>query len=427
MSAVGKHWKVPFFTIWTGEQISLVGSRAAQFALVWWLTITTGSATVLATATTVALAPQILLGPVAGAYVDRLNRRMVLLVSDSFIALVSLWLAYLFFTGSMQVWHVYVVMLARSFGDVFQWPAMAASTSLMVPQRHLTRVAGLNQMMNGLLSIVGPPLGALLLSLIPLHGVMLVDVGTALFAVVPLCFIAIPQPPKVSMEASARPSVWRDVREGFNYLRSWRGAMALIGGALIFKIALTPAFSLIPLLVRNHFGGGAQQLSLLEAIVGVGMLSGGLLLSAWGGFKRKVYTLLMGLVGVGAGVTALGFVPGSLFPAALGGVFFIGFMIPMTDGPIMAIFQSTIAPHMQGRVFALLGSLVSLSSPLGLAIAGPVSDRLGIQVWFIIAGVLCLLVGISSFFIPAILHIEEHHEALQTAPHPKPATETAAE
>lgn len=427
MTAVFKGWKVPFFTIWTGEQISLVGSRAAQFALVWWLTVTTGSATVLATATTVALAPQILLGPIAGAYVDRLNRRLVLLVSDSFIALVSLWLAYLFLTGSMQVWHVYVVMLARSFGDVFQWPAMAASTSLMVPQRHLTRVAGLNQTMNGLLTIIGPPLGALLLSLIPLHGVMLVDVGTALFAVIPLCFIAIPQPPKVASEASVRPSVWRDVREGFSYLRGWRGAMALIGGALIFKIALTPAFSLIPLLVRNHFGGGAAQLSLLEAIVGVGMVSGGLALSAWGGFRRKVYTLLMGLVGVGMGVTVLGFIPGSLFPAALGGVFFIGFMIPMTDGPIMAIFQTTIAPHMQGRVFALLGSLVSLSSPLGLAIAGPVSDRLGVQVWFLIAGILCLLVGVTSFFIPAILHIEEHHAAVQAAPRAEPVAETAGD
>jgi len=427
MTAVFKGWKAPFFTIWTGEQISLIGSRAAQFALVWWLTVTTGSATVLATATTVALAPQILLGPIAGAYVDRLNRRLVLLVSDSFIALVSLWLAYLFFTGSMQIWHVYVVMLARSFGDVFQWPAMAASTSLMVPQRHLTRVAGLNQTMNGLLSITGPPLGALLLSLIPLHGVMLVDVGTALFAVIPLCFIAIPQPPRVASEASVRPSVWRDVREGFSYLRGWRGAMALIGGALIFKIALTPAFSLIPLLVRNHFGGGAAQLSLLEAIVGVGMVSGGLSLSAWGGFRRKVYTLLMGLVGVGMGVTVLGVIPGSLFPAALGGVFFIGFMIPMTDGPIMAIFQTTIAPHMQGRVFALLGSLVSLSSPLGLAIAGPVSDRLGVQVWFLIAGILCLLVGVTSFFIPAILHIEEHHAAVQAAPHAEPVAETAAD
>jgi MFS transporter, DHA3 family, macrolide efflux protein len=413
MVEVAKNWKSRFFTIWIGEQLSLTGSRAAQFALVWWLTTTTGSATVLATATTVALIPQILLGPLAGAFVDRWNRRMVLLVSDSFIALVSLWLAYMFWSGAMQVWHVYVVMLARSLGDVFQWPAMAASTSLMVPERHLTRVAGLNQTMNGMLTIAGPPLGALLLALLPLHGVMLVDVGTALFAVIPLMFIPIPQPARAEGVGAKMQSVWHDLRDGFRYLRGWPGAVALISGALIFKVALTPAFSLLPLLVKSHFGGGAGELSLLESIAGIGMVTGGLALSAWGGFRRKVLTLLMGLSGVGLGVVALGFTPSYLFPVALGSMFFLGCMIPMTDGPIMAIFQTTIAPNMQGRVFALLGSLVSLSSPLGLAIAGPVSDRLGIQIWFIIAGFLCLSVAFVSFFIPAIMHIEENHTALR--------------
>jgi DHA3 family macrolide efflux protein-like MFS transporter len=360
-------WKRRFFTIWTGQQLSLVGSSAAQFALVWWLTMTTGSATVLATATTVALIPQILLGPLAGAYVDRWNRRLVMLIADSFIALVSLWLAYLFWSGSMQVWHVYIVMLARSLGGVFHWPAMAASTTLMVPERHLTRIAGINQTMNGLLTIVGPPLGALLLALIPLHGVMLVDVGTALFAVVPLLFIAIPQPVRSQASGPKKASIWVDMREGFRYLWGWSGAMALIGGALIFKVALTPAFSLLPLLVRKHFGGGAAQLSLLESVIGVGILLGGLTLSAWGGFKRKVYTMLMGLIGVGIGILVLGLTPGHLFFIALGSMFFVGLMIPLTDGPLMAIFQSTVAPEMQGRVFALLGSLTSISAPLGLA------------------------------------------------------------
>jgi len=412
-------WKRRFFTIWTGQQLSLVGSSAAQFALVWWLTMTTGSATVLATATTVALIPQILLGPLAGAYVDRWNRRLVMLIADSFIALVSLWLAYLFWSGSMQVWHVYIVMLARSLGGVFHWPAMAASTTLMVPERHLTRIAGINQTMNGLLTIVGPPLGALLLALIPLHGVMLVDVGTALFAVVPLLFIAIPQPVRSQANGPKKASIWVDMREGFRYLWGWSGARALIVGALIFKVALTPAFSLVPLLVRSHFGGGAPQLALLDSVVGIGLLLGGLALSVWGGFKRKVYTLLMGVIGVGIGVTVTGFIPADMFFAAIGSVFVIGLMIPMADGPIMAIFQTTVAPEMQGRVFALLGSLVSISSPLGLAIAGPVSDRFGIQIWFVVAGILCIAVGISAFFIPAILHIEENHTA-------KKAVETAS-
>ena len=404
-------WKRRFFTIWTGQQLSLVGSSAAQFALVWWLTMTTGSATVLATATTVALIPQILLGPLAGAYVDRWNRRLVMLIADSFIALVSLWLAYLFWSGSMQVWHVYIVMLARSLGGVFHWPAMAASTTLMVPEKHLTRIAGINQTMNGLLTIVGPPLGALLLALIPLHGVMLVDVGTALFAVIPLLFIAIPQPVRLQTNGSKKASIWVDMREGFRYLWGWSGAMALIGAALIFKVALTPAFSLVPLLVRKHFGGGAPQLALLDSVVGIGLLLGGLTLSVWGGFKRKVYTLLMGVIGVGIGVTITGFIPADMFFAAIGSVFVIGLMIPMADGPIMSIFQSTVAPEMQGRVFALLGSLTSISAPLGLAIAGPVSDRFGIQIWFVVAGILCIAVGISAFFIPAILHIEGNHTA----------------
>ncbi len=418
MAEVKAKWKAPFFTIWTGQQLSLLGSQAAQFALVWWLTTTTGSATVLATATTVALIPQILLGPLAGAYVDRWNRRIVMLLSDSFIALVSLWLAYMFWSGAMQVWHVYIVMLARSLGDVFQWPAMAASTSLMVPEKHLTRVAGMNQTLKGLLIIVGSPLGALLLSLIPLHGVMLVDLGTALFAVAPLLFIAIPQPVRSGGEGSKRPSIWSDLREGFFYLRGWPGAMALIIGALIFKIALTPAFSLVPLLVRSHFGGGAPQLALLDSSVGIGILLGGLALSVWGGFKRKVYTLLMGIIGIGIGVTITGFLPANMFFAAIGSVFVIGLTIPMADGPIMAIFQTTVAPEMQGRVFALLGSLISLSSPLGLAVAGPVSDWLGVQVWFVIAGILCITVGLIGFLIPAIVHIEENHTAKATVETP---------
>jgi len=121
--------------------------------------------------------------------------------------------------------------------------------------------------------------------------------------------------------------------------------------------------------------------------------------------------MLLGLTGVGVGILVLGFTPGHLFFIALVCMFFVGLMVPMTDGPLMAIFQSTVAPEMQGRVFALLGSLTSISAPLGLAVAGPVSDRFGIQVWFVVAGILCIAVGISAFFIPAILHIEENHTA----------------
>jgi DHA3 family macrolide efflux protein-like MFS transporter len=403
------NWKLPFFTLWTGQAFSLIGSRAAQFALVWWLTKLTGSATVLATASMVALIPEISLGPIAGACVDRWNRRIVMIVADGLIALASLWLAYLFWTGAMQIRHVYIIMLVRAVGGSFHWPAMQASTSLMVPKKYLARVAGLNQTMNGALNIVGPPLGALLMEVLPLYGVMLVDVGTAMLAIGPLFFVHVPQPARMDEGETRKLSIWADIHEGLCYIRGWPGLMALIGSAMILKIALTPAFSLLPLLVSEHFSGGAAQLSLLESVAGVGIVVGGLVLSMWGGFRRKIYTTMMGMVVLGLGFVVLGLTPGGLFWMALASMFVVGLMIPLIDGPIMAILQGTVAPEIQGRVFTLMGSLLWITSPFSLAVAGPVTDWLGIQVWYVTAGVLCGVIGLVSFFVPAIVNIEQNH------------------
>ncbi|MFC2037447.1 MFS transporter [Chloroflexota bacterium] len=404
-------WQIPFFTIWSGQALSLIGSKVAQFALVWWLTKLTGSATVLATASMVALIPEIVLGPIAGVYVDRWNRRVVMIVSDTLIALASLWLAYLFWTDAMQVWHVYVIMFVRAVGGSFHWPAMQASTSLMVPKKHLTRVAGLNQTMNGALNIVAPPVGALLLAVMPLYSIMLLDVGSALLAIGPLCVVHIPQPRREDLGShkTRRPSVLADMRQGLRYIWNWPGLLALIGSVMIIKVALTPAFSLLPLLVSKYFGGDAAQLSLLESVVGVGIVVGGLILSVWGGFRRRIYTTLMGSTILGLGLVGLGLTPGHLFWAALASVFVVGLMIPLVDGPIMAILQDTVVPEMQGRVFTIMGSLLSLTSPFSLAVAGPVSDWLGLQVWYVVAGVLCVALGLSGFFVPVIANIEENH------------------
>jgi DHA3 family macrolide efflux protein-like MFS transporter len=413
------NWKLPFFTIWTGQAFSLMGSRVVQFALVWWLTQLTGSATVLATATMVALIPEIVLAPLAGAYVDRWNRRTVMIVADGMIALASLWLAYLFWIDATHVWHVYVIMLARAVGGSFHWPAMQASTSLMVPEKHLTRVAGLNQTLNGALNIVGPPLGALLMEVLLLYGVMLVDVGTAMLAILPLLLAHVPQPRRDDMGAE-KPTIWADMRDGLRYILAWPGLMALIGAVMIVKIALTPAFALLPLLVSAHFNGGAAQLSLLEAVSGVGIVAGGLVLSVWGGFRRKIYTTMMGAVVLGLGFVVLGFTPGSLFWMALASMFVVGLMIPLVDGPLMAILQGTVTPEIQGRVFTLMGSLLWITSPVSLAVAGPVSDWLGLQVWYVTAGVLCGVIGVAGFFTPTIVHIEENANGTSAVAEPSP-------
>ena len=406
-----RRWMAPFFTIWTGQQLSIVGSRAAQFALVWWLTLETGSATVLATASLVAMAPHILLGPLVGTLVDRWNRRIVMIVADSFIALVGLWLAYLFWSGTMQIWHVYVVMLARSFGETFHGPAMAASTTLMVPERHYTRVSGLNQTIHGLLNFVGAPLGALLLSIMPLHGIMLVDVATAAFAVAPLLFVMVPQPEKRYIDEIKKQSFLANARIGLRFVLHWPGMLVLLAGASVFKIILMPAFNLAPLLIKDHFGGGATQLGVIEAAVGLGMLLGGLVLSVWGGFRKRIYTILLGLVGVGAGSLVLGLTPADGFWLAVVSVFAIGFMISFTDAPIAAIMQATVPPEMQGRVFGLLGSLFSLTTPVGLGLVALVGNAVEVSFWFRLGGVLCLAVAAISVFIPAFRGIEDHRFA----------------
>jgi DHA3 family macrolide efflux protein-like MFS transporter len=391
-----------------------LGSKVAQFALIWWLTARTGSATVLSMASLVGLVPEIVLGPFAGAYVDRWNRRIVMIVADTAIALASLWLVYLFWVDAVQIGHVYVIMFIRSVGGSFHWPAMQASTSLMVPKEQLTRVAGINQTLHGLLNVFGAPLGALLMEVLPLHGVMMVDVGTAALAIAPLFFIPIPQPERAGVEQPGAPkqSIWADMREGLRYLLGWPGLVILTAVAMVFKIVLTPAFSLIPLLVRDHFGGGAAQLSLLEAAIGGGIVAGGLILSAWGGFRKKVHTMILGVLGLAAALVVWGIVPGSMFWLALVSGAWMGLMVPLTDGPLMAILQSTVAPEIQGRVFTLFGSLIQLTSPIGLAMAGPISDRLGLQIWYTVAGVLVGGSALVFILVPAARNIEENAKAV---------------
>jgi DHA3 family macrolide efflux protein-like MFS transporter len=417
-------WKLPFFSIWSGQAISLVGSQLVQFALVWWLTKSTGSATVLAMGTLAAVLPGVVLGPIAGTLVDRWNRRLVMLVADGFVALVSAWLAYLFWSGSMTVWHVYVAMLARSMGEAFHWPAMQASTSLMVPREHLSRVAGMNQTMQGALGVAAPPLGAILLGLLPLHGVMAIDVATAAFAILPLLFVVVPQP-SASVPAESgtgRSSVMREMGQGLRYVWRWPGLVAVLVMAMVINFVVNPAFTLMPLLVTEHFGGGVLQLGWLESSWGVGMVLGGLLLSVWGGFRRRVYTSLSGLVVSGIAITGVGLAPERAFWLALGSLFVAGFMNPLVNGPLFAILQATVAPEMQGRVFTLTGSLCSAMMPLSLAVAGPLAEAVGIRTWYVVGGAIFALIGVVSFSIPVIVHLEDNHRTQAMAESPAPAT-----
>lgn len=383
-----------------------------QFALIWWLTKITRSAIVLTTASLVGLLPTVILGPFVGALVDRWNRRKILLIADSGIALVTLLLAYLFYIGWAQVWMVYIALFLRTLGGGFHSPAMSASTSLMVSDEYLIRVQGINSSLYNGLNIISAPLGALLLEVLAVEGVLAIDVGSALFAIIPLFFIAIPQPDNknLSQKENLVASVWDDFKEGLRYVRTWPGLMMLLVMALFINMIINPAFTLLPLLVREHFGGGALQLGWFNSAFGVGAVAGGVLLGVWGGFKKKIHTTQMGLIGLSIGLVVIGFAPGTMMVLAITGILFVGIMVSITNGPINAILQSTVDPAMQGRVFTLVGSLASAMTPLGLILAGPISELISIQIWYIVGGILTLGFGIGGFFSKALMNLGEEGE-----------------
>jgi len=396
-------WKRAFFTLWTGQAFSLLGSQLVQFALVWWLTRTTGSATVLATASLIALLPNVFLSPVAGTLIDRWNRRTVMLVADSGIALATLALIGVFAVGEACPWIIYLAMLIRATGGVFHMPAMNASTSLMGPKDELGRVQGMNAALNGSMTIVAPPLGALLIEALPMQTVLAVDILTAALGIGALALVHVPQPERKGARGAL--NVRRELGEALRYMNGMPGMMILVSMAVAINFVLIPAGSLLPLLVKDHFGGDAQAFGWMESSFGIGVVAGGVVLSVWGGFKRKIVTSQVGVVGSGIGHVALGLAPGSLLSMALAAVFISGFMMSF-NGAAYAVLQSTIAPEMQGRVFTLINSLATGIAPISLAVAGPLAEHLGIRFWYVTGGLVCLLMGSIALMIPSVVNAE---------------------
>jgi len=401
-------WKKTFFLIWTGQAFSLFGSELVQFSLVWYLTRQTGSASVLAMASFVALLPKVFISPFIGALIDRWNRQKVMIFADIFIATFTLILAGIFWLDSIQVWHIYAIMFIRSLGSGFHWPAMQASTSLMVPKDQLARISGMNQTLQGAQGILAPMAAALLLEVLPMQGILAIDVVTALIAITPLLMVKIPQPAKkdkVAPLAGAR-ELWKDVKEGFRYLVNWKGMFILAIAATVLNFLLNPGFTFTPLLVTEHFKKGAIELSMIEAVFSLGMIAGGIVLSVWGGFKRRIVTTLVGIMGIAISTAIIAVARADEFLWAAAGMAITGFMMPITNGPISAIMQTQVEPDLQGRVFTMMNSMTNAMMPLSMLVAAPVAEWIGIRGWLALASIGCFVIGITCFFIPELMNVE---------------------
>jgi DHA3 family macrolide efflux protein-like MFS transporter len=251
--------------------------------------------------------------------------------------------------------------------------------------------------------------------------VLFIDVSTAFLAVIPLLFFTIPQPirngAKDTTKITPETSLWQDLAEGWKYVIGWHSLLAIILVAMMVNFLINPAFSLLPLVVTEHFGKGAYELGFINSAFGIGVIVGGLALSTWGGFKNRILTSLVALTISGGAVLAVGIAPSNMYLLAVAGMALFGFLNPLVNGPLMAVMQAKVEPELQGRVFTLLNAGAGLASPLGLIIAGPVADATNNQLWFILGGIATILTGLVTFFVPNILAmgLDEDEEEAQPA------------
>lgn len=399
-------WLKRYIPLFLGQTFSLLGSTLVQFAIVWWLTQSTGSSAILASGTIAIIVPGALLGPFLGTLVDRLDRRLVLIVTDAIITLGTIFLMVMFWLDLIQVWQVFVVFSISSLFGSMQWTANTAVMSTIVPDDQLTRVQGITTTLQAGVNIAGPPLGALLMGVLPIYGVLSIDVITAVIAIAILGMLRLPKVIRHDEHAVTPKRMWLDFREGLHFILHWRGLLYVIIAFALINAVLEPIFTFFPLLVTQYFGLGALELGSINAAWGLGMVAGGVLISVWGGFKKKINTMIFSNLFMGVFLGVLSLAAPNQFWLAVVAIFFAASANPLNNASVMALLQSRIPQHMQGRVLSLASSMVSITIPISLAIAGPLAEITGVHPWYWIGTFGLILISLL-FFIKPIRTIEE--------------------
>lgn len=418
-----------FMIIWAGQLISMIGSGLTSFALGVWIFQQTKQATPFALTVFISAVPRILLAPLAGTLADRWNRRWVMILSDTGSALVTLVAAGLLASNSLQIWHIYLIAFAGAVCGAFQEPAYTASITMLVEKKDLARASGLGQLSQALEMLIAPVLAGLLFGLVGLRGIILIDFATYFFGIGALLFVRIPQPALTESKAEKpRNQVWADMRFGWQYLRARPGLFGLLLYFALVNFTLNLATVLTgPLVLARHSAGvfGTVQMAF-----GMGMLLGSIVLSARGGPRRRSRGVI-GFIALGAvGLLITGLHPAVIFPAA--GLFLLVFAVPLASGPSQAIFQSKVAPEVQGRVFAMRSLISRSMMPLAFLVAGPLADQVfeplmqpggglagtvgavlgtgagrGVGLMFVLAAVALLGGSLLAYLNPRIRNVEE--------------------
>ncbi|MBN2003967.1 MAG: MFS transporter [Anaerolineae bacterium] len=358
-----------FITVWLGQLVSIVGSGLTGFALGVWVFQQTGSVTQYALIGLCGVLPKIILSPYAGVIADRVDRRLVMIAGDTGAGISSLILALLFFTGRLEVWHIYALTALSAAFSTLQWPAFTAATTLLVSKADLGRTNGMMQLGRAAAEILSPALAGVLLGAIHMEGVILIDFVTFLLAVATLAFVRFPKAHETG--GVAKVTLRQDLMVGWRYISAQPGLL----GLLLFSTAVNFLWGMVGALITPMILGFAssEALGAIISIAGTGLLTGGLIMSLWGGPKRRIHGMLVFELLSGLCFMLIGLRP--VFWVTALGAFSAHLTIAIVSGSNQAIWQSKVAPNIQGRVFATQQMIASAAAPLAYALAGPLADK----------------------------------------------------
>ncbi|MDM8301473.1 MFS transporter [Collinsella tanakaei] len=409
-----RSWQTKLACVWGGELVSVLTSSILQMGFIWHITLATNSASMLSLASLAGFLPLALIGTFAGAIVDRLPLKRVLIGADLFIAAVSAVVALVSMAGVLPVWVVIAALFFRAIGSAFHTPAFQTLTPLVAPAEHLTRLAGVAQAVQSGGYILGTAVAAVIYPLWGLTAMIALDVAGALFAtaavlVARLDVGGVPSPSgegRIGIAAQIR-ALMGETAAGYRVLRGYRGLFALLWCGFVFTLVFSPIAALFPLMTLDHFGGTTTDAATAEIIFSVGMIAGSALLASTGGFKNRALTVVAATALYGTATFVAGMLGADGYLLFLAMSFFMGLSSPFYSGPQTALMQEKIPPEYLGRVFGLYGAIMSWAMPIGLAVSSLFADAVGAPAWFAGAGIAMALLAVATWAIPSVRAIED--------------------
>jgi MFS family permease len=387
-----------FVIIWGGQSISILGDNLFGLALLWWVVSVTGSGTAMSSVALAGALHRIFLAPLLGVSVDRIDRRLLMTLTNLVNGVITLIMAVLFWQGTFSLWVILVSAALMGAVSTLHSPAFEASIPAIVGKDDLVRANSLMQSANSIVGLVTPAISGVIIAVAGVGTAVLIDAVTFFIAALSLLFVNIP---KLETASSARASVLREAMVGFRFVSAHGLLLPMLVFFSVINLTLAPMSVALPILVLTVLKGGPTLMGLFGSFQSAGVLAVSTLLSAYPGIaKRTGLVLVMSIVGIGLSTAVIGLVPSSI--ALLGGAVTMGMTVILANVASQSIWQREVPAELRGRVFAARTALSSGLRPLGLAVTGPLTDLVGSQ-WLIgAAGLLCALAGLFGFAVPGL-------------------------